>query len=1759
MTIHRPRIDKRRQPELFAELRARADATVPGRAAGQGDRDFIDALLQVAARLSSEVTQRLDRVPQKNVRNFFDWIGVRARAARAARLVAVFRRAPTAPPLLIAARTRLSASTDDAPAIFETERDLNILPGNLQTIVAVDANADSIYQPPPGLLDPTVIAPPEIARTLKRVAAAGSDTVQVSPAIDLNSGDIVAIGAQQYRIKEVKGDLVTIEPPLAAETAPNVPLIRIASFKPFTGQTAAPGEGCGPCASAPTAGPAEATTAAPRDWQEHVLYIGDDDVLNIDATAAIQISDSALLAFDWYYWGKASDDAGPGVAPDANAQQDVSAWQPLKLKDGALTKVKGGAIEPIEVNGQKVRVLRAQKPAGGLLGVHNIKIGISKSPLDSAKSVSFEAVANVTPAPLFDFFPLGQEPHLFDSFYVGCAEAFSKTGADVKLAFTLANATLSPLASILAQAGTCKLWGVAPDGNLYELTCNLTSDPGQVEVTSWPAGIRPDEQLSSDAASGTPASTSKNITLTLRNRPGVVVEADAIYVAVTASADVWCWNSSDKTWRTLGRIDATGAAITHVALLSDVTSWRAVALCNGELFENAGRGILSRVWKAGSRPPGDATLRQIAPVLAAASMATTAAYADGIVATADDGSLWRWHGDAVQPWTKIDDQIDPDSCPLALCLNDGTTLVVALAAGGDRILAYQDGTLLDDAVIDGPSISINIGYVPSGEPFPLILLLPGQASGSQGIQFWRPDSGHKPLVRTVETGSRLFAQAPLVSLPDPTDGMSRLIIPGSDADVFVGLLSAQPIEFDRDPTELADGLLARAEPTAKFIEIKTTAGPNDLHLIAHRIDLGKTAYLFSGQVTIDRSTVQCRLFSSASSQLQGTKLSARRMDIGNDLQAQADGVVRINASICVIRSIDDTGPSLIATFKQNIPGNVNDALQYEHLNLLPDANGNEWDDADVVPVLALAGMDSQLIDRLRGKDALRAIGAQPEYQEALAVDTTIQFAVLGKAWGQRPLPQGGPPPKLKFSFEAPEFGNWRWKRYQTPAYPALSWEYWNGKSWWQLPVVDRTANLLQNEIVSFRVPDDFQPTDVIGRSNHWIRARLVGGTYGSESYKIHIDGVGKENQTQTIDRSTASINAPRVMSLVVTYENKKLVFPKYVITRDNLAWRDQSDANRSDNATVELFPTFREALDELSAKTTKADAEDDGCACDDEKAALPVERCGCEQKHVAKNSTGDQSCDNDGSIDPDEAAEASSETQKASSAPVASSMLFIGTDAPFVRGSVRILWIVEDQPKDVKLVVEALYKGKFVTVRAYDETHGLAQTGLMSLTFDQPPTQSDLFGETRLWLRLRPKDATAAWRPVIKGAFLNAVWAEAAETQTFEILGSSDGSPNQVVTLTRPPILEDSVVGGRINSLELRVREPLRDEEAAKLREEDADAVKRNPPDVLPGLLPGYWVKWRQVIDPLDEGPGDRVYCADDVSGDIRFGNAMHGKIPPRGVDNIVATTYRRAGGAAANAIADRSTLQVVAPLEGVEGVVVGLPAAGGADAASSEATLRDAPGGLWTRGRVLTARDFESTALAYAPEIVQARCLESRSRRGSTRLVIAVAGENPVPMRAMRRELQSYLLQHASPALAPLGRFSVDPPKLMPCYVRPTLIVQSPEDTGSLEEAISDRLQALLDPATGGMEIEKTAEAGASDEDTPTQMVGPGWPLGAIPTADDVTAALIDIPGIDGVRKVELFADEDFAQPFPARIGADVLVILPKHGVRPLFELEAP
>lgn len=78
----------------------------------------------------------------------------------------------------------------------------------------------------------------------------------------------------------------------------------------------------------------------------------------------------------------------------------------------------------------------------------------------------------------------------------------------------------------------------------------------------------------------------------------------------------------------------------------------------------------------------------------------------------------------------------------------------------------------------------------------------------------------------------------------------------------------------------------------------------------------------------------------------------------------------------------------------------------------------------------------------------------------------------------------------------------------TDTKPELSWEYYDGNGWAKLPSLDDDTNKLtggassangQTDTAVLTVPDDLSKTTVAGHEHHWIRVRVVGGTYGKRT------------------------------------------------------------------------------------------------------------------------------------------------------------------------------------------------------------------------------------------------------------------------------------------------------------------------------------------------------------------------------------------------------------------------------------------------------------------------------------------------------------------------------------------------------------------------------------------------------------------------------------------------------------------------------------
>ncbi|MEE4109668.1 MAG: putative baseplate assembly protein, partial [Halieaceae bacterium] len=169
------------------------------------------------------------------------------------------------------------------------------------------------------------------------------------------------------------------------------------------------------------------------------------------------------------------------------------------------------------------------------------------------------------------------------------------------------------------------------------------------------------------------------------------------------------------------------------------------------------------------------------------------------------------------------------------------------------------------------------------------------------------------------------------------------------------------------------------------------------------------------------------------------------------------------------------------------------------------------------------------------------------------------------------------------------------------------------------------------------------------------------------------------------------------------------------------------------------------------------------------------------------------------------------------------------------------------------------------------------------------------------------------------------------------------------------------------------------------------------------GMAPALEVRingvlWDRVDDFRDAGPEDRVYIlriAEDGTASITFGDGERGLRPPTGQDNVTAV-YRKGAGSKGMLEAGQLSLLASKPV-GLKSVSNPLPPAAAADAETLEDARRNAPLRVLTLGRVVSLRDYEDYARAFAG-IAKARA--DWTFDGAARpIFVTVAGEGGVQL----------------------------------------------------------------------------------------------------------------------------------------------------------------
>src|SRR5205807_10189624 len=112
----------------------------------QPERGTSGALIRVCARFAELVTDRLNRVPEKNFLAFLDLLGASLLPPRPARVPLTFALADTAAAgTVVAAGTQVTAAAaagEPSPAVFETESELVVTASRLTASFTRDPASD---------------------------------------------------------------------------------------------------------------------------------------------------------------------------------------------------------------------------------------------------------------------------------------------------------------------------------------------------------------------------------------------------------------------------------------------------------------------------------------------------------------------------------------------------------------------------------------------------------------------------------------------------------------------------------------------------------------------------------------------------------------------------------------------------------------------------------------------------------------------------------------------------------------------------------------------------------------------------------------------------------------------------------------------------------------------------------------------------------------------------------------------------------------------------------------------------------------------------------------------------------------------------------------------------------------------------------------------------------------------------------------------------------------------------------------------------------------------------------------------------------------------------------------------------------------------------------------------------------------------------------------------------------------------------------
>jgi hypothetical protein len=304
----------------------------------------------------------------------------------------------------------------------------------------------------------------------------------------------------------------------------------------------------------------------------------------------------------------------------------------------------------------------------------------------------------------------------------------------------------------------------------------------------------------------------------------------------------------------------------------------------------------------------------------------------------------------------------------------------------------------------------------------------------------------------------------------------------------------------------------------------------------------------------------------------------------------------------------------------------------------------------------------------------------------------------------------------------------------------VAWEYWNGKRWRLLgrnglgefdvedagfEFGDETVALTQSGYVTFKRPKDLAGTVVNGVEGHFIRARVERGDYG-------VSGTYELDGDRWVWRDERPLRPPSLKSVSLRFVEIEHGFEQ-VMAYNDFVYTDYTDVASKELKAFQPFQPVAEDSPTLYLGFTNG--------FPNERVQLYFELAEAAGGRRVTARPGDTTA------------------------------------------------VLTEKHSEQTITWEYWNGRIWANLLPRDGTIGFSQSGFLEFVGPRDLRKTKRYGEERFWLRARLEFGGYDEPPRLRAILLNSVYASNVNTFGETVLGSSQGTPNQIFRFVRGPVL----------------------------------------------------------------------------------------------------------------------------------------------------------------------------------------------------------------------------------------------------------------------------------------------------------------------------------------------------------------------------------